>query len=96
MVSVLGEYSYDFPKPQKLDLVMKDLLEKDVDESFYLKTESARKFILKNLENADIDKSLLRERERMAHEVRTDATGNASQISSKLSADYRWNAIEFI
>lgn len=42
------------------------------------------------------DEAYERERERMANEIRTDATGNATEISSKLSADYRWNAIEFI
>lgn len=36
MVSILGDYSYTFPKPITLKLKLKDLLEEDVDESFYL------------------------------------------------------------
>ena len=36
MVSVLGEYSYEFPQPIPLELNLGDLLEKEVDEKFYL------------------------------------------------------------
>lgn len=36
MVSVLGEYSYEFPKPVELELTLKDFLETEVDEKYYL------------------------------------------------------------
>lgn len=36
MVSFLGDYFYDFPKPKPLTLRLKDMLEENVDESFYL------------------------------------------------------------
>lgn len=36
MVSLLGEKQYKFPKPIKLNLKLKDILEKDVDEKYYL------------------------------------------------------------
>lgn len=36
MVSILGEYSYTFPKPIPLKLKLKDLLEEEVDEKYYL------------------------------------------------------------
>lgn len=36
MVSILGNYYYEFPKKQKLKLRLKDMLEDEVDESFYL------------------------------------------------------------
>lgn len=36
MVSILGEVSFYFPKPFTLEKRLKDVLEKDVDESFYL------------------------------------------------------------
>lgn len=36
MVSILGENTYEFPKPRLLDKKLKDLLEDEVDESFYL------------------------------------------------------------
>ena len=36
MVSILGDYSYTFPQKQELKLKLKDLLENEVDESYYL------------------------------------------------------------
>lgn len=36
MVSILGEYSYTFPKPIPLELKLKDMLENEVDEKYYL------------------------------------------------------------
>lgn len=36
MVSVLGEYAYNFPEKLKLHLKLKDMLEEEVDEKFYL------------------------------------------------------------
>ena len=36
MVSILGEYKYYFPKPFELKLRLKDMLEDEVDEKFYL------------------------------------------------------------
>ena len=36
MVSILGDYSYTFPKPIPLKLKLKDMLEDNVDEKYYL------------------------------------------------------------
>ena len=36
MVSILGEYSYNFPKPFPLKLRLKDMLEDEVDKKYYL------------------------------------------------------------
>ena len=36
MVSILGDYSYSFPHPRPLKLKLKDMLEKNVDERYYL------------------------------------------------------------
>ena len=36
MVSILGDYSYTFPKPIPLKLKLKDMLESNVDEKYYL------------------------------------------------------------
>ena len=36
MVSVLGDYTYEFPKEFPLELRLKDMLETEVDEKFYL------------------------------------------------------------
>ena len=44
MVSVLGEYSYQFPKKQKLEYRLADFLEpvEDVDEKYYLSEEMVK------------------------------------------------------
>ena len=36
MISILGNYSYTFPKPIPLKLKLKDMLEENVDEKYYL------------------------------------------------------------
>lgn len=36
MVSILGDYNYNFPKPIPLEIRLKDLLEKEVGEKYYL------------------------------------------------------------
>ena len=36
MVSILGDYSYSFPAPIPLELKLKDMLEENVDEKYYL------------------------------------------------------------
>lgn len=44
MVSVLGEYSYTFPKKQHLKYVLKDYLESGVDDWYYLSDDLVRGF----------------------------------------------------
>lgn len=45
MVSVLGEAIYYFPKPFTLDRRLKDVLEENVDESFYLSDDKIQAII---------------------------------------------------
>ncbi len=47
MVSILGDYDYQFPKPFELKLKLKDMLEHNVDEKYYLSDEMV-KFFQKN------------------------------------------------
>ena len=44
MVSILGNYSYTFPKRQKLTLRLKDFLEDEVDEKYYLSEKALNCF----------------------------------------------------
>lgn len=46
MVSILGDYYYEFPKKIKLEHKLKDLLEKNVDEKYYLSSDK-----IKNIQN---------------------------------------------
>lgn len=54
-VSVLGDYYYDMPKGFPLKKRLKDVLEKNVDESYYLKEETIQAL---NLKEKDISKSV--------------------------------------
>lgn len=45
MVSVLGEYAYNFAEKQKLHLKLKDMLEEQVDEKYYLSKKMKNYFI---------------------------------------------------
>lgn len=51
MVSILGEVSFHFPKPFTLEKRLKDVHEKDVDESFYLSEKIVKTFIARNEKN---------------------------------------------
>ena len=44
MVSILGDYYYEFPEKEKLNKKLKDILEEEVDEKFYL-SESMKQYI---------------------------------------------------
>ena len=41
MVSLLGEYNFKFPQPIELKKVMKDYLEENVDEKYYINSQKA-------------------------------------------------------
>lgn len=51
MVSILGEVSFHFPKPFTLEKRLKYVLEKDVDESFYLSEKVVNTFLARNEKN---------------------------------------------
>lgn len=46
MISLLGQYYYEFPKKQKLKLRLKDMLEDKVDDKYYV-SDKAIKYITK-------------------------------------------------
>lgn len=60
MISILGNYNYKFPKPFELKLRLKDLLETDVDESYYL-SEKGLDYICGNALNKDLKDMVDRE-----------------------------------
>lgn len=45
MVSILGDFQYKFPEPIPLTKTMKDYLEDEVDEKYYINNEKAQKLI---------------------------------------------------
>ncbi len=54
MVSFLGDYSYDFPRPIPLKKKLKDYLEDNVDEKYYINNEKAEKLIKQLIDNGTL------------------------------------------
>ena len=53
IVSILGEYYYEFPKPYKLTKRLKDYLEDKVDEKYYLSDKMLNFFINNSIKNQE-------------------------------------------
>lgn len=45
MISLLGDYDYTFPKPQKLTVRLKDFLNKTIGEKYYLSDKTVEMFV---------------------------------------------------
>lgn len=58
MVSLLGDYSYEFPKPIELKLKLQDLLEDNVDEKYYLSDKALQGCVNTKFESAKLDSRL--------------------------------------
>ena len=53
MVSILGDYSYTFPKPIPLELKLKDMLEDNVDEKYYIEDDLLQHIIKTKQEHSE-------------------------------------------
>ena len=65
MVSWLGEYSYEFPSTQPQKLLLSDILEKNVDEKYYIECDEST-----------ISALVEREREREINTIRCGGRGS--------------------
>lgn len=68
MVSILGDYSYTFPKPIPLKLKLKDMLEDNVDEKYYL-SEKGMKYICGNACNPNLKDHIDRSKAKLNKEI---------------------------
>lgn len=67
MFSFLGEYNYKFPNPIPLEKKLKDYLEEDVDEKYYINNEKAQKLIQTLIDNGTLPQhNLDRQTDRLA------------------------------
>ena len=55
MVSILGDWHYEFPKKQKLRLRLKDMLEDNVDEKYYLSDRALNGIIKTTFQSAKLE-----------------------------------------
>lgn len=68
MVSILGEYYYEFPKKQKLKLKLKDMLDDKVDEKYYISKEMMEGMLNTNFHQYSLEHSFI-ERERESNSI---------------------------
>lgn len=58
MVSLLGDYLYEFPKKQKLEIRLKDILEKEVDEKYYLSSKAIEGSLKTNFTSSKLENKI--------------------------------------
>lgn len=68
MVSILGKYHYAFPKKQKLKLKLKDMLEDNVDEKYFISDKMLNGMIKTKFNQYSISSSFI-ERERESRTI---------------------------
>ena len=80
MVSILGDYTYDFPNPIPLEKTMKDYLEDEVDEKYYINNEKAQKLIQKLIDNGTLENTIL---DRQTDVALTEQSANQQKEKSQ-------------
>ena len=86
MFSFLGNYSYNFPQPIPLKKKLKDYLEDNVDEKYYINNEKADKLIRQLIDNGTLPNTILR-----AEQTCVDGTINKPQrreVANCINARY--------
>ena len=63
MVSILGDYTYEFPEEFPLELRLKDMLETEVDEKFYLSDVAIQGRLQSDFRQYNLERSLINEKE---------------------------------
>jgi DNA (cytosine-5)-methyltransferase 1 len=58
MVSILGDYNYTFPKKQELKLKLKDMLENNVDEKYFISNKMLQGMINTNFNSYKLESRL--------------------------------------
>lgn len=76
MFSFLGNYSYSFPQPIPLKKKLKDYLENNVDEKYYINNEKADKLIKQLIDNGTLPNTIPKSR---AEQTCVDGTINKPQ-----------------
>lgn len=97
MVSLLGDYSYEFPKPIELKLRLQDLLENEVDEKYYLSDKMVKyiqekndKWTGNNGNNSVINRDIACTKTTREGQTRADAS---DYICNNMPNNYKLNQV---
>ena len=63
MVSILGNFKYEFPEPIELTKKMKDYLEDEVEDKYYINNEKADRLIQQLLDNGTLENTMSTDRQ---------------------------------
>ena len=80
MVSILGDYNYNFPKPVKLEKKLRDLLEDNVDEKYFLSDKQVSAIENWNAYEKPLEQMQKIERERVSPTLTTRTCDMTSSI----------------
>lgn len=93
MVSLLGDYTFEFPTPIPLTKTMKDYLEEKVDEKYYIKNDKAKKLIDKLISEGVIGKgkkSTVLMKNMGSSDINREPTAKQTDVAySLLARDYK-------
>mgnify|MGYP002769480206 CR=1 FL=1 len=92
MFSFLGEYNYHFPQPIPLKKKLKDYLEDDVDEKYYINNEKVDKLIKQLIDNGTLPQHNPESRAEQSRLALTEQSVNRNQ--KKLQTVSRQNTTE--
>ena len=84
MVSILGNYNFTFPNPIELQKVMKDYLEDEVEDKYYINNEKSQKLIQKLIDNGTLPNTIAKSRHALTEQL-------TSQEKSKSETALRQN-----
>lgn len=97
MVSLLGDYSYEFPKPIELKLRLQDLLEDEVDERYFLSDKMVKyiqekndKWTGNNGNNSVINRDIACTKTTREGQTRADAS---DYICNNIPNNYKLNQV---
>ena len=87
MISILGDYSYTFPKPIPLKLKLKDLLEENVDEKYFL-SDKMINYIFSEDDKYKVNKNSLKLNRDIACSKTTREGNTRTDTSDYISVGY--------
>jgi hypothetical protein len=85
MVSILGSWDYKFPAPILLTKTMKDYLEDEVDEKYYINSEKADQLIAKLIADGTILEQSRAEQSRAEQRLICPSTNQGESMSQTVS-----------
>ena len=90
MISILGDYNYKFPEQIKLKLKLKDMLEENVDEKYFLSDKMIKYIIASNEKwTGNNDKSIINKT--LASTINTNEGSRRCDASNYISNDLEEN-----